>query len=312
MNTASKDNTSAPGSPPGSSRGRSVGIRAVLVGVFVNALLAVTKLVVGLLGQSQALIADAVESMGDIAGSTIVWGGLAVAAKPPDADHPYGHGKAESLATLVVAFMLLGAAIGIAIQAVRGLLTPHPAPRVFTLPVLIAVVIIKEALYRRVAQAGRASGSTAVRSEAWHHRSDALTSLAAAVGITVALIGGEAYAAADNWAALAACLIIATNGMRFLKVAVGELMDVSPDEAFLSAVRETALAVDGVGGVEKLFARKTGSRFLVDMHLEVDPEITVEQGHRIGHRVKAALLEEHQPIADVLIHLEPQRVTENT
>lgn len=283
----------------------SVGIRAAVLGVCANTLLAVGKLVAGLLGNSQALIADAVESLADIAGSTIVWGALAVSARPPDQDHPYGHGKAESLATLAVAFMLWGAAIGITIQSVRGLLAPHGVPHAFTLPVLIVVVIIKEALYRRVKQAGRATGSTVVHSDAWHHRSDALTSLAAAVGISIALLGGEAYAAADEWAALVAVVVIAANGLRFAKLAIGELMDISPDEVFFATVRETALRVDGVLGVEKLFARKMGSRFHVDMHLEVDPKITVEQGHHIGHRVKATLIEKHERIADVLVHLEP-------
>lgn len=281
----------------------------MLVGVFVNALLAITKLVAGLLGHSYALIADAVESLGDIAGSTIVWGGLTVGAKPPDADHPYGHGKAESLATLAVAFMLWGAAIGIAVQSVRELLRPQESPAAFTLFILIGVVIIKESLYRRIKRAGQQTGSTAMHSDAWHHRSDALTSLAAAVGISIALIGGEAYAAADDWAALVACAVIATNGTRFLILAVGELMDVSPDDAFLATVREAALSMEDVRGVEKIFARKMGSRFLVDMHLEVDPEITVKQGHDIGHRVKAMLLEQNERIADVLVHLEPHDTT---
>jgi cation diffusion facilitator family transporter len=280
-------------------------MRAALVGVSVNALLGVIKLAAGLLGHSQALIADAVESFADIASSTIVWGGLAVAAKPADDRHPYGHGKAESLAALAVAFMLLAAATGIALQSIRELLTVHQGPSTFTLPVLLGVVAIKETLFRWVTRIGTAIGSTAVRSDAWHHRSDALTSLAAAVGITTALIGGPAYYAADDWAALVACVVIAFNGVRFLRVAAGELMDVSPDDAFLAAVRETAVQVEGVRGVEKLFARKMGSRFLVDMHLEVDPHITVEQGHRVGHQVKAALLDKHARIADVLVHLEP-------
>ncbi|MFH0983825.1 MAG: cation diffusion facilitator family transporter [Planctomycetota bacterium] len=280
-------------------------MRAVLTGVFVNALLALIKLVAGILGHSQALIADAVESLADIAGSTVVWSGLAVAGRPPDRNHPYGHGKAESLAALGVAFMLLGAAVGIAIQSVQEILTPHRGPSFFTLPVLIGVVLIKETLYRRVKRAGQKTGSTAVHSDAWHHRSDALTSAAAAIGISIARIGGEGYARADDWAALAACLVIAANGGRFLKMAVGELMDVTPDDAFFAAVRETASKVDGVLGVEKLFARRMGSRFLLDMHLEVDPHIPVARGHHIGHQVKAALLEKHEQIADVLVHLEP-------
>ena len=295
----------------GASAAHATGMRAVLTGVFANALLAITKLVAGLLGHSQALIADAVESLADIAGTTFVWGGLSVAAKPPDENHPYGHGKAESLATLAVAFMLWGAAIGIAIQSVREILRPHQCPRAYTLGVLIMVIVVKEMLYRRVERAGRAIGSTALRSDACHHRSDALTSLAAAVGITISLIGGAAYATADDWAALAACVVIAVNGTRFLRLAVGELMDMRPEEAFLAAVRETTSQVAGVRGVEKLFARKTGSRFLVDMHLEVDPGMTVEQGHEIGHRVKEALLEADEHIADVLVHLEPYGIPWN-
>ncbi|MCP4590945.1 MAG: cation transporter [bacterium] len=306
-NDASHQPNPAPGNRV-NARTQTAGTRAALTGIFVNALLAVVKLTAGVLGHSQALIADAVESLADIAGSTIVWGGLTVAAKPPDKNHPYGHGKAESLATLAVAFMLWGAAIGIAIQSVREILTPDRAPAAFTLPVLLVVIVVKETLYRRVQRVGRELGSTAVQSDAWHHRSDALTSLAAAIGISIALIGGEAYAVADDWAALVACLIIATNGSRFLKKAADELMDVSPGDAFFAAARETAQAVEGVRGVEKLFARKMGSRFLVDMHLEVDPSITVEQGHHIGHQVKSALLDKHERISDVLVHLEPHGI----
>ena len=280
-------------------------MRVSLLGMGLGALLAVVKLVTGLLGNSYALVADAVESFSDIASSAIVWGGLAISARPPDADHPYGHGKAEPLAALAVGMMLIGAAVGIAVQAAGGLVAPQQVPAAYTLVVLIVVVILKETMFRLQARVGRRIGSTAVSAEAWHHRSDAITSLIAAAGISISLFAGPGYEAADEWAALAATLIIAFNGSRFVRQALSELMDQRPAPEMMERVRSAAADVEGVEGVEKILARKMGTTYLVDMHVEVDGRLPVYDAHAVGHRVKDEVRRRNPQIADVLVHIEP-------
>jgi len=273
--------------------------------IALNGGLALVKLVAGIAGQSYALIADAVESLGDIFSSAIVWGGVVIAARPADADHPYGHGKAEPLAALAVAVMLIGAAVGIAIQAVREILVPHGGPAGYTLAVLIAVVAIKEGMYRYEMTVARRIGSMAVSVDAWHHRSDAITSAAAAVGISIALIGGERYATADDWAALAACAVIAFNGLRFARTSILELMDTMPKTTLIEGIQKAGVAVEGARFVEKVLVRKMGVYLYVDLHLEVDPILTVQRAHAIAHAVKDAILAKWPEVADVLVHVEP-------
>lgn len=201
------------------------GARVALAGMIVNVLLAAAKVTAGLLGNSYVLIADGIESVLDIGGSAVIWGGLKFASRPPDATHPYGHGKAEPLAAGIVAVGVLLAALGLAIQSAREIFLPHHAPAPFTLIVLIVVVAVKEFLYRSVIRLGKNVESTAVQTDAWHHRADAMTSIAAFIGISVALIGGERWHSADAWAALFACAIIATNGYRLLFPALHEILD---------------------------------------------------------------------------------------
>ena len=286
-------------------REATTAIRAVLLGIPVNGTLAIAKLIAGILGNSYALIADAVESMSDIFSSFVVWRGLSFSLQPPDTEHPYGHGKAEPLAASFVCLTLLAAAIGIAIQAVREIMTPHHAPKAFTIWVLVIVVIIKESWFRFVFRVGSQVPSTAVRTDAWHHRSDAITSAAAAIGITIALVGGKRYEVADDYAALFASAIIAWNGIRLLRPAIDELMDASPREAIQSEITEVALNCAGVLVVEKVLARKAGLSYWVDMHIEVDKDLTVESAHTLSHIVKDAIREKIPQIAEVLIHIEP-------
>jgi cation diffusion facilitator family transporter len=280
-------------------------VRAAILGILVNGLLATAKLVGGILGNAYVLIADAVESMTDIFSSFVVWRGLAVATLPPDANHPYGHGKAEPLAASFVSLTLLAASLGIAIQAVREILTPHHSPKAFTIWLLLVVVIIKEGLYRFVFNVGKQLTSTAVRADAWHHRSDAITSATAAVGIGIALVGGPGYESADDWAALFASCIIAYNGFRLLRPAIDELMDTSPSEELQRQITELAIQCEGVKSVEKVLVRKAGFSYLVDMHIDVDKTISVERAHDIAHLVKDAIREKNPKVAEVLIHVEP-------
>jgi cation diffusion facilitator family transporter len=280
-------------------------MRVTLLGMAASGALATIKLVAGLVGNSYALVADSIESFGDIASAAIVWGGLAISAKPPDDNHPYGHGKAEPIAGLTVGFLLVAAAVGICSEALHQMGEPQTPPASFTLVVLILVVFVKEALYRLASRVGGDIESVAVQADAWHHRSDALTSLIAAVGISVSLWGGPAYAAADDWAAVAASVVIAFNGIRFIHLAGSELMDVQPPEKVLTEIEAAAKSVGGVQRVEKTLARKVGSSYFVDMHVEVDGRLTVKEGHNLAHDVKDAVQANDPRVADVLVHVEP-------
>ncbi|MCW5558728.1 MAG: cation transporter [Verrucomicrobiae bacterium] len=280
-------------------------LQATVLGGLTNGLLASVKLAGGILGHSQALVADAVESFADILSSVIVWRGLVVASRPPDAEHPYGHGRAETIATAAIATLLLLAAAGIGVGAAREIFMPHTPPQPWTLAILAGVVILKEGLFRIVARAGREAQSTAVAGDAWHHRSDAITSFAAAVGITVAWIGGPDWAAADDVAALFAAGIIAWNGWRLLRPALEDLMDAAPDPTLSAAIQATAESVPGVINIEKVLVRRLGWELLADMHVRVAPELTVAEAHQIAHRVKDAIREAHPAVRDVLIHIEP-------
>lgn len=270
-----------------------------------NLVLACSKLAAGIAGHSHALVADAVESFADIFSSIIVWRALVVAETPPDENHPYGHGKAEPIAAAIVSVMLLLAAGWIAVRSVAEISEPHQSPAPFTLLVLIIVIAIKELLFRRVLRTAKAVDSSAVRSDAWHHRSDAITSLAAGIGITVSLIGGKGYESADDWAALAAAAVIAFNGWSLLRPALNELMDTAPDRELIEQIRVFAKSIPGVDDIDKCHVRKMGYQFFVDIHVVVDPQMTVESSHRIGHDVKDKLREQIPSVRDVLVHIEP-------
>ena len=281
------------------------GKRSSVVGLVVNLLLGAGKLAAGILGHSQALVADAVESLGDSVGSLVVWGGLDVASRPPDADHPYGHGKAEPLAAAFVAILLMGAGVGIAVESVHQIVIPHLGPAPFTLAVVLGVVVIKEVLFRFVARVGRDTGSHAVRTDAWHHRADAITSGAAAIGIALALVGGKRFEAADSWAALFASGIILLTGWRQLRPAVQELMDTSPARSLVEDARRVAEAHQGVYKVEKLLMRKMGIYYVADMHMEVAPDMSVRESHALAHGVKEDLQRQFPQVVEVTIHVEP-------
>ncbi|HEY2084300.1 MAG TPA: cation diffusion facilitator family transporter [Verrucomicrobiae bacterium] len=281
-------------------------LRTTFLGLAVNAVLAGTKMAAGIFGHSHALVADAVESLADVFSSIVVWRGVVVAAEPPDEDHPYGHGKAEPLAAAVVSAMLLVAAGWIVIGAFRAIAEPHPAPKPFTLIVLVAVILLKEALFRFALHEAVSVDSSAVATDAWHHRSDAITSFAAAIGITVALLGGQGFESADDWAAIAAACVIAWNGWRLLRPALNELMDRSPNREVIDRIRAVAEAVPGVARVEKCLVRQMGYQYFVDMHVEVDPQMTVLRSHEIAHQVKDNVRAQVPRVRDVLVHIEPQ------
>lgn len=277
----------------------------VLRGIVLNFVLAVVKFSGGILGGTYALIADGMESLLDVFSSALVWAGFRVAARPPDENHPYGHGKAEPLAAMAVGLGILGASVWIGIHAVHEIITPHRAPHWATLPLLAGIVAVKWWFSRRMARAGEAEGSTGLGVEAWHHYSDALTSAAAFVGIAIAVVCGKGYEAADDWAALLACGVIVFNGAAILNRALRDVMDTAVPLAFENEVRAVAAAVTGVSGLDKCRVRKSGLSHLVDIHVEVNPRLTVHEGHEIAHAVKDALLHSPLHITDVSVHIEP-------
>lgn len=281
------------------------GKRSSAIGLVTNFLLGIAKLAAGVGGHSQALVADAVESLGDSVGSIIVWRGLHVASRPPDADHPYGHGKAEPIAAALVSVLLVTAGVGIAVESVHQIVIPHQSPAPFTLAVLLGVIMVKEVLFRFVARVGRETGSLTVNTDAWHHRSDAITSGAAAIGITIALIGGRGFEAADDWAALFASGIILLSGWRLLRPAIEELMDTSPGLSLVEETRRVAEARPGIFKVEKLRMRKMGIYYVADMHLEVAPDMSVRESHALAHHVKEDVQRQLPQIVEVTIHVEP-------
>jgi cation diffusion facilitator family transporter len=283
-------------------------LRATFLGLAVNVLLSAVKFLAGILGHSQALIADAVESLADIFSSIIVWRGLVVAETPPDEDHPYGHGKAEPLAAAAVSVMLLLAAGMIAYHSLVGIIEPRLAPSPWTLIILVMVIVVKELLFRFVLHESHHVDSSAVETDAWHHRADAITSAAAFVGITIALVGGKGYETADNWAALAAAFVIAFNGARLLRPAFNELMDRAPDRELVRKIAAVAETVPGVANVEKCHVRKMGWHLFADMHVEVDPQMTVLRSHEIAHAVKDKVREAMPNVSDVLVHIEPLNI----
>jgi cation diffusion facilitator family transporter len=281
------------------------GLRATTTALVVSAALGSLKIGAGILGNSYALVADGVESVLDIFSGLLVLGGLKVSAGGPTSAYPYGRGKAEPLAALVVATVLLLAAVGIAIGAIREIVLPQTVPAPFTLGVLIVVLLAKEATFRWLVRRARSTGSQAIEVDAWHHRADALTSLAAFLGISIALLAGPEWARADDAAALVACVVIAWNGTRLFSGALREVLDVAAPREVHDRVRAVAREVDGVRGIDEVRVRRSGLVYLVDIHVEVDGDITVREGHALGHRVKDRLLQCELPILDALVHVEP-------
>jgi len=278
----------------------------VLRGIVLNAVLAVLKFAGGFFGHTYALVADGAESLLDVLSSTLVWAGFRVAARPPDADHPYGHGKAEPLAALAVSLFVFAMAAGVGVQAVHEIATPHQGPAWWTLVLLAGVIISKAWFSRRMGLASEEVGSTALGVEALHHWSDALTSAAAFVGISIAIWGGRGWETADDWAALFAAVIIAFNGVSMFTKALSDVMDTAAPPKFDQEIRAIALAVPGVRELDKSRVRKSGLSHLVDIQVRVDGNLSVREGHRIAHAVKDALLASApHSISDVTVHIEP-------
>lgn len=275
------------------------------IGLVANIVLTLVKLVAGVLGNAYALIADAVESSIDMVGSLAVWSGLRIASRNPDERYPFGYGRAEPLAAAAVAFMLLGAAVGIAIAAVMEIRTPHHAPEPYTLAVLVGVIIVKWLLFRAVKKTSAETGSVAVEADSWHHLSDAMTSVAAFIGISIALIGGPGWEQADDWAAIVAAFVVAANGLVMLRSALRDLMDRAPSPELLAQVGDAARTTPGVLAIEKLKVRRSGMGLYVDIHVQARPDLSLHDAHILSGIVKGSIRRAVPSAIGVLIHMEP-------
>ncbi len=280
-------------------------IKTTYFSLIGNISLALIKGLAGVFGNSYALIADAIESTTDIFASLFVLLGLKYAKRPADENHPYGHGKIEPLITFIVVVFLVTSATIIAYESIQNIQTPHALPKPWTLIVLGAIILWKEISYRIVLKKSLETNSSSLKADAWHHRSDAITSVMAFVGISIALFFGEGYETADDWTALFASFFILYNSYLIFRPALGEIMDENLYDDLIDEIRETSINVEGILGTEKCFIRKSGTRYHVDLHAIVDGKQTVKQGHDLSHKLKDTLKEQIANLGHVLIHIEP-------
>lgn len=300
------DEAPTPGVIPASPKPLySRAIHATLVGLAANFMLGAVKLVGGLIGNSFALISDAVNSLGDSLSSVVTLAALWYAQLPADDEHPYGHTRVEAVAGAYIAMLILVTGLYVGVEAVQWMASERPQPPVWTLWIAAGNVILKECLYWYNRRVGQQTGSLAMIASAWDHRSDALCSLAVLLGLGIVRWAGPAYAWADAAAALGVVAAILWSGMKLLKQSTGDLLDPQADAELVGKIRAEAEAVSGVEEVEKLWVRKTGIEYLVDIHIQVDPQMTVDAGHRISHLVKNQLITSFALVKDVLVHLEP-------
>ena len=284
-------------------------VRTTYFSIAGNITLALVKGAAGFFGNSYALIADAIESTTDIFSSALVLLGFKYAEKPPDENHPYGHGKIEPLITFIVVAFLVTSATIIAYESIQHIQTPHKVPEPWTLFVLTGIIIWKEISFQIVIRKSKQTQSSSLRADAWHHRSDAITSVMAFLGISIALIFGEGYETADDWAALLASAFILYNSYLIFRPALGEIMDEHQYDDLIEEIRQKSLEVEGILGTEKCFIRKSGMKYNVDLHAIVSGDISVEKGHWIAHALKDHLRKVIPNLGHVLIHIEPDQYT---
>jgi len=279
--------------------------KTICFSIFGNLGLAGIKISAGILGNSYALIADGIESVSDVFSSSLVFLGLKYAEKPADENHPYGHGKIEPLITFLVVGFLIASALLIAYQGYQNILTPQKSPKAWTLILLGIIILWKEISYRVVLSNSKFTGSTSLKADAWHHRSDAITSVAAFIGISISLLFGEGFETADDWAALFASGIILFNAYLIFRPALGEILDEDVYEGLSLRIKEIAKDISGVMAVEKCHIRKAGMSYCVDIHIIVNGKITVKEGHDIAHTFKDTLQKRIPSLTSILIHVEP-------
>ena len=280
-------------------------IKATYFSIIGNTSLALIKGLAGFFGNSYALVADAIESTTDIFASFLVLFGIKYSNRPADENHPYGHGRAEPLITFLVVGFLITSATIIAYESILNIGTPHDLPKSWTLIVLALIILWKEYSFQKVMKKSIITNSSSLKADAWHHRSDAITSIAAFIGISIALLLGKGYESADDWAALLASFFILYNSYMIFRPALGEIMDEHRYDDLVENIREESLKVDGIIGTEKCFIRKAGMKYHVDLHAIVDATITVKEGHDLAHKLKDTLRSRILELGHVLIHIEP-------
>lgn len=283
-------------------------LRTSVFSIVGNILFAIIKFLAGVFGNSYALIADAIESTADVFSSILVWAGLKYSTRPPDENHPYGHGRFETLSTFAVIGFLVVSATVIAYESIQNIKTPHEGPKVFTLYVLGGIILFKELSFQYVIRKSKQTNSSSLKADAWHHRSDAITSVMAFIGIAFAIFLGEGYEAADDVAALLASGIIIFNAYKIFKPVLSEISDEQIYDDLIQKIREIAVTVPGVIDTEKCHVRKMGMDYYVDLHMIVEGNISVIEGHKIAHDLKDEIQRKIPQVADVLVHTEPDRV----
>lgn len=283
-------------------------LRTSVFSIVGNILFAIIKFLAGVFGNSYALIADAIESTADVFSSVLVWAGLKYSTRPPDENHPYGHGRFETLSTFAVIGFLVVSATVIAYESIQNIKTPHEGPKVFTLYVLGGIILFKELSFQYVIRKSKQTNSSSLKADAWHHRSDAITSVMAFIGIAFAIFLGEGYEAADDVAALLASGIIIFNAYKIFKPVLSEISDEQIYDDLIREIREISLTVPGVIDTEKCHVRKMGMDYYVDLHMIVEGNISVIEGHKIAHDLKDEIQRKIPQVADVLVHTEPDRV----
>jgi cation diffusion facilitator family transporter len=288
------------------------GQRVAALGMAISGTLAIIKIVAGLLGHSTSVVADGFESAGDVVASGLVLFGLKVAAKPADSNHPYGHGRAEILTGLVLGLLLMAAGVGIAVHSLKRVGEVHPPPAPFVVWPLIGSAVVKTALSAVKFHFGRRLRSASLIADAWNDTVDILSAFAALVAVSLTLYDPERFLSADHYGGFAVGVIVVFTGLRVVRDTALQLMDTMPEEALMDKIRNVAIRVPGVLGVEKAYARKTGTQYHVDLHLEVDPEISVRESHEIGHAARLEILDQLEWVADVLVHIEPYLASHRT
>lgn len=284
---------------------KKTAFKTIIISIVSSFILALIKGISGFLGHSDALIADAIESSSDVLASLLVLFGMYYSQKPADEDHPYGHGKAEALTTFgVVGFLLISATL-IAYNGIQNLYIEQNQPASFTIYILIGIIIWKEFSYRYVINRGKKINSLSLQADAWHHRADAISSLIALFGIGISLMLGSEYSKADDWAAIVSAIFIVYNAFRIFRPALGEILDEHTHHDLIEKIIAFENKVEGVHRIEKCLVRKTGTFYFVDIHLEVDGNKSVSEGHKIAHEFKDCVMKNLPDIYDILIHIEP-------
>jgi len=286
-------------------RNLKLGRRVAILGILASAVLATGNVTVGLLAGSASVVATGLEFVGDVLASAIVLAGMLIAAKPADLEHPYGHGRFETLAGLVVGIILAAGGAGICFRSLVGVSEVHAPPSAYAIWALVGAILVRGVMSTVKFRVGRRIQSSSLVADAWNDAVDILSASAALVALGLTLYDPARFLSADHYGGFTVGLVVILTGLRVMRDTSRDLMDTMPDGERLDEIRAAVMRVHGVVGVEKCFARRTGLQHHVDIHLEVDPNLTVWESHDIATQVRAYLCENLEWIADVLVHVEP-------